>query len=186
MNNMKKSTVKEGHDPLSIAKPKRTKITASGNSSIEVNASPDNYKQAKEESSEGKIEIQNHSEVNNENIENEKSPERNVSKAESQKSVNHVKNNDYITQKVEGIKNRNRIPSDIIPFEDILLPQDTLIDTEKAYFHKEHPNLLGDIYLSDFQLFFQLKNFKVGTKKQREKSQSLNKLFRAYLFTISK
>lgn len=73
-----------------------------------------------------------------------------------------------------------------VAIENALFSQSNLIDTEKSYFIKEHPDYFGDIYLSELQLFFQFKNLKVVNKCVQSKIVLLNKLLTCYLFQITK
>ena len=103
----------------------------------------------------------------------------------SSSSYNKIANNSTESKEINSKYSLLNI-LDISQIEDKIIENDKVIDYEKAYYLKEHPDYIGDIYLTNYQLKFNFKNIKINTKKQEYRYMLLNKIFSNYLFFISK
>jgi len=190
-----KTSIKKGTDPLSMIKGKRVKKQTPSPNEPSSTASPSqkekgHYKQ----NSSSLIEI----------LDEEKSPQKiSSSNAEEFRQSSQYKDSDVNIILSDDSDSNSRKPnlenkhsanslkmvkeyySSIKKQEEqLFVPEEAILECAQAFFFKESKEYLGKLFLTEYQLIFQLNDF--YKYKNKKKSQILSNNFKTYFFNITK
>lgn len=100
----------------------------------------------------------------------------NTSKNNKKTSNNNLNNNEIVVNNT----NTSSSSSNNLFF----LPSEAILECVTAYIYKEGKEYLGKLYLTEFQIVFQISDF--FKYKNKNKIKELNETFKAYYFTVNK